>query len=91
MSTDCSKCGKSAVYLRRYTAERLCGSCLVETSVDRVRKTINRSKMLRDDDRIAVAISGGKDSAVLLDILHRIEQNYPKSELIPLTIDEGIT
>jgi uncharacterized protein (TIGR00269 family) len=46
--------------------------------------------MLRDDDRIVVAISGGKDSAVLLEVLHRIEQNYPRSELVPLTIDEGI-
>lgn len=90
MSIGCSKCDKNAVYLRRYTAERLCEACLKETTVNRVRKSINRHKMLRDDDRIIVAISGGKDSAVLLDVLHRIEQNYPKSELIPLTIDEGI-
>jgi uncharacterized protein (TIGR00269 family) len=46
--------------------------------------------MLKDDDRIVVAISGGKDSAVLLEIMHRIEQNYTRSELIPITIDEGI-
>ncbi len=46
--------------------------------------------MLLDEDRIAVAISGGKDSAVLLDILHRIESNFPKSEIFPVTIDEGI-
>jgi len=90
MSIGCSRCNKGAVYLRRYTAERLCKACLVETTVDRVRKAINRKKMLRDNDRIVVAISGGKDSAVLLDVLYRIEQNYPKSELISLTIDEGI-
>jgi uncharacterized protein (TIGR00269 family) len=46
--------------------------------------------MLRDDDRIVVAISGGKDSAVLLDVLYRIEKDFPRAELIPLTIDEGI-
>ncbi|MHA1950353.1 MAG: TIGR00269 family protein [Candidatus Thorarchaeota archaeon] len=46
--------------------------------------------MLLDEDRIAVAISGGKDSAVLLDILHKIESNFPKSEIVPVTIDEGI-
>ncbi|MHA2114696.1 MAG: TIGR00269 family protein [Candidatus Thorarchaeota archaeon] len=90
MLSGCSKCGKPAVYLRRYTAERLCGSCLVQTTSDRVRRTINRHKMLQEEDRIAVAISGGKDSAVLLDILHRIEVNFPKSEIIPVTIDEGI-
>jgi uncharacterized protein (TIGR00269 family) len=47
-------------------------------------------KMLQRGDRVAVAISGGKDSAVLLDVLHRIESNFPDSELIPVTIDEGI-
>ncbi|KXH76084.1 MAG: hypothetical protein AM326_07825 [Candidatus Thorarchaeota archaeon SMTZ-45] len=87
---ECSKCGKPAVYLRRYTSERLCQACLVQTTTDRVRRTINRHKMLREDDRIAVAISGGKDSAVLLHILNKIESNFPESELIPVTIDEGI-
>ncbi len=46
--------------------------------------------MLRDNDRIAVAISGGKDSAVLLHVLNSIESAYPNSEIIPVTIDEGI-
>ncbi|MFW9846218.1 MAG: TIGR00269 family protein [Candidatus Thorarchaeota archaeon] len=90
MSTECSKCGKPALYLRRYTAERLCKACLVATTHQRVRRTINREKMLREDDRIIVAISGGKDSAVLLDTLYHIEQDFPMVELIPLTIDEGI-
>jgi uncharacterized protein (TIGR00269 family) len=46
--------------------------------------------MLNEKDRIVVAISGGKDSAVLLDVLFKIEQDYPDTEIIPLTIDEGI-
>jgi len=90
MQSGCSKCGKPAVYLRRYTSEHLCGACLVETTIDRVRKTINKHKMLNDKDRIAVAISGGKDSSVLLHILHKIECAYPGSEIVPVTIDEGI-
>jgi uncharacterized protein (TIGR00269 family) len=90
MQSGCSKCDKPAIYLRRYTSERLCQACLVQTTMDRVRRTINRHKMLEEDDRIAVAVSGGKDSAVLLHILHKIESNFPKSELIPVTIDEGI-
>ena len=90
MLFGCSKCGKPAVYLRRYTSENLCGACLVNTTIDRVRKTINKHKMLNDKDRIVVAISGGKDSAVLLHILHKIESAYPASEIVPVTIDEGI-
>ncbi|NHJ14248.1 MAG: TIGR00269 family protein [Candidatus Thorarchaeota archaeon] len=90
MPIACSKCGKPAIYLRRYTAEQLCKSCLVKTTQLRVQKTINKGKMLHEEDRIAVAISGGKDSAVLLEVLSRIEEEYPKTELVPLTIDEGI-
>lgn len=91
MESTCSKCDEPAVYLRRYTAELLCRGCLVNTSLDRVRRTINRNHMFKDDDRIAVAISGGKDSAVLFDILHKIEGAYPRSEIVPFTIDEGIS
>jgi uncharacterized protein (TIGR00269 family) len=90
MQSGCSKCGNPAIYFRRYTSEQLCGSCLVQTTLDRVRKTINRHKMFLENDRIAVAISGGKDSAALLYILHQIESAFPKSEIVPVTIDEGI-
>ncbi|MDH4212518.1 MAG: TIGR00269 family protein [Candidatus Thorarchaeota archaeon] len=90
MQVGCSKCGNPAIYLRRYTSEQLCGSCLIQTTQDRVRRTINKHKMFREDDRIAVAISGGKDSAVLLHVLHKIESAFMKSEIIPVTVDEGI-
>ena len=90
MTQQCSKCDSPAVYLRRYTSEALCKSCLIKTTLSRVRRTINRKKMLQRGDRVAVAISGGKDSAVLLDVLHQIEDGFPDSELIPITIDEGI-
>ncbi len=91
MQPKCAKCDEPAVYLRRYTAEQLCRGCLIKTSLDRVRRTINKNQMLKDDDRIAVAISGGKDSAVLFDIICRIESAYPHSEIVPFTIDEGIS
>jgi uncharacterized protein (TIGR00269 family) len=46
--------------------------------------------MLSEEDRIAVGLSGGKDSVVLLYILSKIEERFPKSKLIAITIDEGI-
>jgi uncharacterized protein (TIGR00269 family) len=46
--------------------------------------------MLKYDDRIAVAVSGGKDSLSLLHILAKIERNYPSSSLIAISVDEGI-
>ena len=46
--------------------------------------------MFRFNDRIAVAVSGGKDSLNLLHILSKIEKDFPKSSLCAVTVDEGI-
>jgi len=46
--------------------------------------------MFEFDDRIAVAVSGGKDSINLLHILFKIEKDYPKASLCAVTVDEGI-
>lgn len=42
------------------------------------------------DSRIAVGVSGGKDSNALLDVLNGIEEDFPRSELIAISIDEGV-
>jgi uncharacterized protein (TIGR00269 family) len=46
--------------------------------------------MLDFNDRIAVAVSGGKDSISLLHILAKIERDYPKASLVAVSVDEGI-
>ncbi len=42
------------------------------------------------NDRIAVAVSGGKDSVSLLHVLSKIEADFPQSTLQAITVDEGI-
>lgn len=87
----CTKCGKrEAVYHRRYSGESLCSRCFLQSVEERVKRTINQYGMFEPEDRIAVAVSGGKDSLTLLQILYKIEQKFPKAELIAITIDEGI-
>ncbi len=46
--------------------------------------------MLSHDDHVAVAVSGGKDSLVLLSILFKLTSRFPNSKLTAITIDEGI-
>lgn len=87
----CKKClKKKSVYHRHYSGERLCRECLVDSMVKKVKKSISRYKMFEFDNRIAVGVSGGKDSLSLLHILKKIEDNFPKSEIIAISVDEGI-
>ena len=86
----CAFCGKDAVYVRPYDKISLCIQHFNEQMRKRVQKTITRYKMLGRSDRIAIGVSGGKDSIALLDILATIEKDFPESELVVITIDEGI-
>ncbi len=92
MAEVCGRCGKGNVaVVRRYSGERLCRACFIETFERRVYRTITKYDMLREDDRIAVALSGGKDSLSLLRVLSKIERRFPKAKLVAVTVDEGIS
>lgn len=58
--------------------------------VSRVRKAVEDYDMIADGDRIAVGVSGGKDSLVLLGALANLSRFYPKKfEVKALTLDMG--
>jgi len=94
MNTDKSICTvckrKEAFFFRPYSGEKLCKKCFAESIETKVRATIAKYQMVEFDDRIAVAVSGGKDSISLLHILAKIERKYPKASLVAVTVDEGI-
>lgn len=55
-----------------------------------VRRCIDDYAMIRDGDRIAVGVSGGKDSLVLLCALAALRRYYPRPyELEAVTVDLG--
>jgi len=89
--TKCSFCKrKDAVFMRAYSGERLCAKCFARSIEDKVKATIAKYKMFNTDDRIAVAVSGGKDSVALLHVLAKFEKLFPKASLCAVTVDEGI-
>jgi uncharacterized protein (TIGR00269 family) len=88
---SCQVCRKrKAFYLRPYSGVASCKSCFVRSIEQKTRATIASYNMFRFDDRIAVAVSGGKDSISLLHVLVKIEKQFPKASLLAITVDEGI-
>ena len=88
MCTLCKK--KEAVFMRRYSGEKLCGRCFCKSVENKVRGTISKYEMFEPKDKIMVAVSGGKDSVTLLHILTRIEKAFTDAALSAVTVDEGI-
>ena len=58
--------------------------------VSNMRRAIEDFNMIEDGDKIAVGLSGGKDSITLLLALDNLRKWYPKKfEIMALTVDPG--
>jgi uncharacterized protein (TIGR00269 family) len=87
---QCVKCGAKAVYYSVYSGHSFCAKCFMKSVEQRVRATINRYKLFDPEDRIVIAISGGKDSQVLATIIAKVEKDFPGATLSALIVDEGV-
>lgn len=54
-----------------------------------MRRAIQDYNMIQNDDRIAVGVSGGKDSVTMLCALSRLSKFYKPFEIVALTLDPG--
>ena len=63
---------------------------LERTLLRKAGDAIGRYRMIRDGDRVAVALSGGKDSASLLDLLLKLQRRAPiEFSLCAFTVEQG--
>jgi len=88
MPVKCRKCRSAFAEISLpYARLALCPECFLDYYVRRIRRTVGKYGMFRDDEPVGVAISGGKDSAALLHGLHKA---FPDQEFVGLYVNLGI-
>ncbi len=88
---QCDRCPEPAVTFLRYSGAHLCAGHFTEYVEKRVKQEIRRELELSGEPtRIAVGLSGGKDSSAALVLLHRYLGNRRDVTLEAITVDEGI-
>lgn len=84
----CEKCGEKTSITLAYGPHYFCEKHFTNFFEDRFRKTIRKYKLFKPKEKILIALSGGKDSCVLLYLLNKY---YSKSNTLEaLIIDEGV-
>jgi len=88
----CGHCNQSSVAIRQQsTQEALCRECFFKSFEESVHRTIVDAGLFKRGEKVAVAVSGGKDSTVLAHVMHKLneERDYGLN-LALLAVDEGI-
>jgi uncharacterized protein (TIGR00269 family) len=86
----CQKCSKEAIIFQRYSGLHLCEHHFVINFEARAKRAIRKHQMVEPGDRIAVAMSGGKDSSALLYFLVSLFGKRKDVEIFAICVDEGI-
>ena len=86
----CSKCRRQAVLYQRYSGLHLCKAHFIADFEAKAKRAIRTHRWIVPHDRIAVALSGGKDSSALLYFMKKLVGERRDITLSAITIDEGI-
>ena len=85
----CRKCGETAAFNMRHHKLALCQDHYLEWFVAQTERAVRKYDMFTREERILVAVSGGKDSLSLWDVL--LDLGYDAEGLyIDLGIDAGL-
>jgi len=86
----CSACSAPAVVDQPYRGGHACADHLRASVEDRVRREMHRQLPRFHGGTIAVALSGGKDSATALALTRDYFAGRPDVALLAVSVDEGI-
>ena len=87
----CYACGKPAVIYRKYEGRGWCKEHFSLQLEKKVKMTIRKNRLIKPNDKICVAVSGGKDSSTLLYLMNKFFGKRPDIEICALAVDEGIS
>ena len=92
MTIKCSKrkCNNPAIIYQKYSGLHLCEAHFIEDVERKVKKEIRKQWLIERGDKIAIALSGGKDSSALLYMLKKIFHPRSDLEFFAIAVDEGI-
>ncbi len=85
----CKKCGKRAVVSLKNYKISLCQDCFPPFFERLIERDVKKYRVIRENERVLAAVSGGKDSVALLSALSALSSNF-NFHLEALHIDLGI-
>ncbi|MDI6719167.1 MAG: TIGR00269 family protein [Methanomicrobiales archaeon] len=86
----CDRDSRDAVVFQPYSGQHLCEMHFEADFESRAKREIRRHRWIAPGDRIAVGLSGGKDSSALLYFLNKLLSERRDVSLFAVTVDEGI-
>ncbi len=86
----CERCGSASVIDRPYAGDHPCAEHFRSSVVERFRREMHRQFPRFRGGTVAVAVSGGKDSATALALSVPYFARRPGVRVVALSIDEGI-
>ncbi len=87
---NCERCGAGAKVLLPYGPHRFCAEHFTYFFEHRVKKTIRMNRLIDYGEKIAVGVSGGKDSMATLHLLNNFFGKTGQNKIEAIMIDEGI-